>query len=92
MARYQKSSVGGGLRPWAVCDTVVADARNHPDQTYWTALGNWNSHTGDAGICGSSAPGNWGSVDFDDGGNSAGDLAELDPKRLPGIGDDPGRA
>jgi hypothetical protein len=84
VGRYQKSSVGGGLRPWAVCDTTVVQARDHPDQTYWTPLGNWSSHDGDVGVCGSSAPGNWGSVDFDDGGNSAGDLAAWTLNGYPG--------
>jgi hypothetical protein len=84
VARYQKSTVGGGLRPWAVCDSVVLDARNHPDTTYWTALGNWNAKSGDAGICGTSAPGNWGSVDFDGGGNPAGDLASWTLNGYPG--------
>jgi hypothetical protein len=84
VARYQKSSVGGGLRPWAVCDSVVTAARAHPDTTYWTALGSWNAKTGDAGICGSSAPGNWGSVDFDGGGNPAGDLASWTLNGYPG--------
>ncbi len=69
ISRYQKSTVGGGLRPWAVCSSVVLDARAHPDTTFWTPLGNWSNKSGDAGICGTSAPGQWGSVDFDDGGN-----------------------
>lgn len=76
VARYQKSSSGGGLRPWAVCDTVVLQARTSPGTTFWTALGNWNAPPAQAGICGTSAPGNWGSVDFDGGGNAAGDLAD----------------
>jgi hypothetical protein len=84
VARYQKSSTGGGLRPWAVCDSRVAEARNNPNTTYWTPLGNWSAHVGDSGICGSSAPGNWGSVDFDDGGNTAVDLANWTLNGYPG--------
>ena len=84
VARYQKTTAGGGLRPWAVCDTTVRAARSNPGTTYWTPLGNWNNKSGDAGICGTSAPGQWGSVDFDDGGNSAGDLADWTHFGYPG--------
>jgi Flp pilus assembly protein TadG len=84
IARYQKTSAGGGLRPWAVCDTTVRAARNSPGTTFWTPLGNWNNKSGDAGICGTSAPGQWGSVDFDDGGNPAGPLADWTHYGYPG--------
>lgn len=77
IARYQKSTIGGGLRPWAVCASVVVAAEAHPDTTYWTALGNWNNKSGDAGICGtSSAPGTWGSVDFNGGSNGTPELID----------------
>jgi Flp pilus assembly protein TadG len=87
-ARYVKRSVAGGLRPWAVCTTTLTQAQANPGTTYWTALGNWNTKDS-VGICGSSAPGNWGSVDFDDGGNSAGDLADWTRNGYPGPVDIP---
>lgn len=83
VARYRKSTVGGGLRPWAVCNDVVTAARANQGTTYWTALGNWSTKEG-SGICGTSAPGNWGSVDFDGGGNPAGDLADWTRYGYPG--------
>lgn len=84
VARYQKQKSGGGLRPWAVCDTTVRAARDNPNTTYWTPLGNWSNKSGDAGICGTSAPGQWGSVDFDGGGNPAGPLAAWTHYGYPG--------
>lgn len=84
IARYQKSSTGGGLRPWAVCDTVVQQSQSSSGTTFWTALGNWSAHSSDSGICGSSAPGNWGGVDFDGGNNAAGDLAAWTLTGYPG--------
>lgn len=82
-ARYVKKNVAGGLRPWAVCATTLGQAQQNPGTTYWTPLGNWNTKDS-VGICGSSAPGNWGSVDFDGGGNSAGDLADWTRDGYPG--------
>lgn len=82
-ARYVKRTVGGGLRPWAVCSTTLTQAQQNPGTTYWTALGNWNTKDS-VGICGTSAPGNWGSVDFDGGSNSAGDLADWTLNGYPG--------
>jgi Flp pilus assembly protein TadG len=84
IARYQKQKAGGGLRPWAVCDSTVRAARSNQNETFWTPLGNWNNKSGEAGICGTSAPGQWGSVDFDDGGNTAVDLANWTHFGYPG--------
>lgn len=82
-ARYQRQPVGGGLRPWAVCATDVQASQANPNTTYWTALGNWSTKD-TTGICGSSAPGQWGSVDFDGGGNGAPDLADWTLNGYPG--------
>lgn len=82
-ARYQRQPVGGGLRPWAVCATDVQASQANPSTTYWTALGNWSTKD-TTGICGSSAPGQWGSVDFDGGGNGAPDLADWTLNGYPG--------
>ena len=84
VSRYQKSTVGGGLRPWAVCSSVVIEAQANPDTTFWTALGNWNNKSGDAGICGTSAPGQWGGVNFDGGPPDANDLADWTLNGYPG--------
>ena len=64
-ARYARQPVSGNLRPWAVCATDVQASQADPNRTFWTALGNWSTKD-TVGFCGTSAPGQWGSVDFDD--------------------------
>ncbi|HET7900169.1 MAG TPA: hypothetical protein VFL59_03210, partial [Candidatus Nanopelagicales bacterium] len=65
--RWQRSLIGT-IRPWAVCQTTIAQAQGQPGLIVAAPLDNkW-------GICGSSSSGNWGSVDFDGGGNPATDL------------------
>lgn len=73
-ARYYRAPTSGGLRPWAVCDDTVQAAQNAPDQTFWTGIDKMPKVG--VGPCGTSAAGNWGAVDFNGGGNSAGDLAD----------------
>jgi hypothetical protein len=70
IARYVRVRTAGGLRPWAVCDQTVAAAQLDPDTTFWTGIDKI------AGPCDSTASGQWGSVDFDGGGNPAGPLAD----------------
>jgi hypothetical protein len=69
VARYQRTLSAGGLRPWAVCDSVVQAASANPGITYATGIDT------QAGPCNSVASGNWGGVDFNGGSNPAGDLA-----------------
>lgn len=78
VARYVRTSSSGGLRPWAVCDKTVKAAQDSPDTTFWTGIDKI------AGPCDTSASGNWGSVDFDGGGNSAVDLARWTALGYPG--------
>ena len=66
-AAYVRTVVGM-LRPWAVCDSTVADAEAHPSTTYAAPMDNW------WGVCGTDSSGNWGAVDFNGGGNPATDL------------------
>lgn len=82
-ARFVRKTVAGGLRPWAVCDSTLLAAQASPNDTFWTALGNWSTKDS-VGICGTSAPGQWGSVDFDGGGNSANVLADWTLNGYPG--------
>lgn len=60
----------GGLRPYAVCDSVVDAAAAAPGTTFVMDLDN------KIGICNSTAPGNWGIVDFDGGSNPTGDIED----------------
>jgi len=65
--RWQRSLVGT-IRPWAACQDTISDGLADPGKVVAAPLDNkW-------GICGSSSSGNWGSVDFDGGGNAATDL------------------
>jgi hypothetical protein len=58
----------GTVRPWAACQSTVAQAQTAPNVTVASPLDNlW-------GVCGTYSSGNWGSVDFDGGGNPATDL------------------
>ena len=82
-ARYSRQPVSGNLRPWAVCATDVQASQADPTRTFWTALGNWSTKD-TTGFCGTSAPGQWGSVDFDGGGNGAPDLADWTLNGYPG--------
>lgn len=77
-ARYVRKKVAGGLRPWAVCDGTALLAQQNPGTTYVAPLDN------KLGVCTSQASGNWGSVDFDGGSNSAGDLASWTMNGYPG--------
>jgi Flp pilus assembly protein TadG len=91
VARYIRVSSLDGLRPWAICDGTVTDAQKKPLETFATGLDN------KIGICSSQSSGNWGSIDFNGGGNGAGDLADWtlegypDPVDIPGpLPADPG--
>jgi hypothetical protein len=77
-ARYVRKRVAGGLRPWAVCDNTALTAQQNPGTTYVAGLDN------KLGVCTSQAAGNWGSVDFDGGSNSAGVLADWTQNGYPG--------
>lgn len=57
-----------GLRPYAACNTVVDAASAQPGTTFVMDLDN------KIGLCNSTAPGNWGVVDFDGGSNPTGDI------------------
>lgn len=83
-ARWSRTAAVGGLRPWAVCDETSIAARQAFDagdttSTFVTGLDN------KVGIC-SQGPtaGNWGSADFDGGGNPANVLAEWTRDGYPG--------
>ena len=78
-ARFQRSPSGGGLRPWAICNSVVQEAAFNRTTTYWTGLDNQA-----VGVCGTTASGNWGGVDFNGGNNAAGDLAAWTLNGYPG--------
>jgi hypothetical protein len=78
VARYFRTPTAGGLRPWAVCRDTVVLAQANPGTTYATGLDN------QAGVCGTTASGNWGGVDFDGGSNAAGDLAAWTQNGYPG--------
>lgn len=78
VARYVHTKTTGGLRPWAVCDTTSQQAIDHPDQTFATGL------DVKVGVCTTQANGNWGSVDFDGGNNSAATLADWTANGYPG--------
>lgn len=82
-ARFQRSKVGSGLRPWAVCRQTLEAARLAPGDTFWTPMGNWSTQD-TLGICGSTAPGQWGAVDFDGGNNAAQDLVAWTRDGYPG--------
>lgn len=88
VARYVRTTSVAGLRPWAVCDTVALAAVGHPNTTYWTPMGNWNTKD-TTGVCGSTAPGQWGAVSFT-GSNGAQNLIDWtllgypDPVEIPG--------
>lgn len=69
VARYQRTLSAGGLRPWAICDSVVQAASSALTTTFATGIDT------QSGPCNSVASGNWGAVDFDGGSNPAGDLA-----------------
>ena len=91
VARYIRVSSADGLRPWAICDGTVTAAQAQPTVTFATGLDN------KLGLCSSQSSGNWGSVDFNGGGNGAGDLADWtldgypDPVVIPGpLPADPG--
>lgn len=91
VARYIRVSSLDGLRPWAICDGTVLDAQARPTKTFATGLDN------KIGVCSSQSSGNWGSIDFNGGGNGAGDLADWtldgypDPVAIPGpLPADPG--
>ena len=77
-ARSVKIRSAGGLRPWAVCDVTVTEAQSEPNTTFWTGIDKIS------GPCDSTASGIWGSVDFDGGANSAGDLADWTRDGYPG--------
>lgn len=79
-ARFQRMPTGGGLRPWAICNNVVQSSSQSLNTTYWTGLDNQ-----EVGVCGTTAPGNWGGVDFDGGNNAAGDLADWTLNGYPGV-------
>jgi hypothetical protein len=58
-------TVLGMLRPWAMCLNTLTGSSTSPDTTFAAPMDNkW-------GICGTSSSGNWGSVDYDGGGNPA---------------------
>ncbi len=69
VARYQRTLSAGGLRPWAICDSVVRAASLALTTTFATGIDT------QSGPCNSVASGNWGGVDFNGGSNPAGDLA-----------------
>ncbi|MFC6238781.1 TadE/TadG family type IV pilus assembly protein [Longivirga aurantiaca] len=79
-ARFQRMPTGGGLRPWAICNNVVQASSQSLNTTYWTGLDNQ-----EVGVCGTTAPGNWGGVDFNGGNNAAGDLADWTLNGYPGV-------
>ena len=82
-ARFQRSKVGAGLRPWAVCRQTLEAAEADQSSTFWTPMGNWSTKS-TVGICGSTAPGQWGGVDFDGGNNAAKDLVAWTRDGYPG--------
>lgn len=56
-----------GLRPYAVCYDVVNQARGATTSTFTMVLNK------PIGVCNTTAPGQWGVVDFDGGSNPTGD-------------------
>jgi hypothetical protein len=77
-ARLTPATTISGLRPFAVCLSVVDSAEAHPDQTFVADLNN------KIGICGTTKPGNWGTVDFNGGANGANDLYDWTLNGYPG--------
>lgn len=67
----------GGLRPYAACNKVVDQARATPGTTFVMDLDN------ELGVCNSTAPGQWGVVDFDGGSNPLGDIQEWTENGYP---------
>ena len=78
-ARFGPASSAPGLRPWAVCvDDAVAAGSPKIGQVVAVPFDNFT------GKCGTTAPGNWGLVDFDDGSNPTGDIRDWTLNGYPG--------
>ncbi|MDH4159693.1 MAG: pilus assembly protein [Actinomycetota bacterium] len=68
----------GGLKPYVACNTVVDAAEAAPGVTFVMDLDN------KIGVCNTTAPGQWGIVDFDGGSNPTGDIEDWTEFGYPG--------
>jgi len=77
-ARIGPATTVTGLRPFAICLATAQNAMARPNQTFVADLNN------KIGICGTTEPGNWGTVDFNGGAYGANDLADWTRNGYPG--------